>query len=74
MLGRKSDLSLYNLACLDAAGANANLLVPAPNLSLDRAKIDIPPALGHVVRMGNLVTELRTLTADFANLSHDSLQ
>jgi hypothetical protein len=76
MRGKRSNrrLSLYDLACFDTAGADANALVPACNLSLDRAEIDVPAALGHIVRMRNLVTELRTLTADCANLSHHELQ
>jgi hypothetical protein len=66
-------LALYDLACFDAAGADANAFVAAWNLCLNRAKIDIPATLGHVVRMRDLVSELRALTADFANLSHDKL-
>ena len=75
MRGKRSNRrsGLYDLACFDTAGADANALVPACNLSLDRAEIDIPAALGHIVRMRNLVTELRTLAADGANLSHDKL-
>ena len=48
--------------------------MPTRNLSLYRAEIDVPAALGDVVRMRNLVTELRTFAADGANLSHDKLQ
>ena len=43
-------------------------------LGFDRTKIDIPPALGNIVRMRDLVTELRTFAAEFANLSHNKLQ
>jgi hypothetical protein len=43
-------------------------------LGLDRTKIDIPAALGNIVRMRDFVTELRTFAAEFANLSHDKLQ
>jgi len=76
MRGKRSNrrLCLYDLAGFDTAGADADALVPARNLSLDWAKINIPAALGHVVRMRNLVSELWTLTADCANLSHHELQ
>ena len=75
MLGKRSNpqSGFDDFAGLDAAGANANALVAARNLSLYRAEIDVPAALGDVVRMRNLVTELRTFAADGANLSHDKL-
>ena len=64
------ELRFDDLAGFDAAGADANPLVSAIHLSLDWPKIHIPAALGYIVRMRNLVSELWTLTADLANLSH----
>src|ERR1700691_2560391 len=74
--GKRSNcrLCLYDLACFNTTGADANALVPARNLSLDRAEINVPAALGHIVRMRNLIAELRTFTANCANLSHHELQ
>ena len=69
------ELSLDDLAALDAAGAHADLLVAAViELGLHRAQIDVPAPAGDVVRVRDVVAELRTLAADFTNLSHDKLQ
>jgi hypothetical protein len=65
---------LDDFARFDAPGAHANALAAPWHLGLDGTKIDIPAPLGNIVRMRDLVTELRTLAADFANLSHDELQ
>ncbi len=67
-------LSLDDFTGLDAAGADANALVPAWYLSFNRTQIDVPAALRNVVRVRNLVTELRAFAAEFANLCHDKLQ
>lgn len=67
-------LCLDDFAALDAAGADTQLLCAAFDLSLDRAKIDVPAPLSDVVRVRDVVTELRAFAADFADLSHDSLQ
>ena len=67
-------LGFDDLAGLDAASADANALVATIDFSLNRAKIYVPATLGHVVRVRDLVTELRTFAADFAYLCHDKLQ
>jgi hypothetical protein len=67
-------LGFDDLAGFDATRADANALVAAIDFSLDRTKIYVPTTLGHVVRMRDLVTELRTFAADFAYLCHDKLQ
>src|SRR4051812_29977941 len=73
--GQRNKLrGFYDLACLDAAGAHANPLVAAAHLGLDGPKVDVPTAFGNVVRVRDLVTELRAFAADCANLSHDKLQ
>jgi hypothetical protein len=72
---RKHETSGFDdLAGLDAASADANALVATIDFSLNRAKIYVPTTLGHVVRVRDLVTELRTFAADFAYLCHDKLQ
>ena len=70
----RTGLGFNDLARFDATSADANALVAAIHFSLDRAKIYVPATLGHVVRVRDLVTELRTFAADFANLCHDKLQ
>ena len=70
----RAKLCLYDFAALDAAGADANLFRSAFHLGLDRAEIDVPAPLGDVVRVRDVVTELRAFAADIANLSHNSLQ
>jgi hypothetical protein len=68
------ELCLFDLAALDAAGADAQALGSAIDLCLHRAEIDVPAPLGDVVRVRDVITELRAFAADIANLSHDSLQ
>jgi hypothetical protein len=73
-VGSSGGLRLDDLAGFDAPSADANALVAAVNFSFDRTKIHVPATLGHIVRMRDLVTELRTFAADFANLCHEKLQ
>ena len=69
------ELRLDDFAGLDATGADAQLLVGGgANLDLDGTQIDIPAPTGDVVRVRYVIAELRAFAADFANLSHDSLQ
>ena len=69
------ELSLDDLAALDATGADADLLVRAAlQLGLDRTQVHVPATAGDIVRVRDVVSELRTLAADFTNLSHDKLQ
>lgn len=65
------NLRLGDLAALDAACAHAQLARSATDLGLDRTQIDAPAAAADVVRVRDVVAELRTLTADFTNLCHD---
>jgi hypothetical protein len=67
-------LSLYDLAALDAAGADAQLPGAALYLRLNGTKIDVPASPGDVMRVRDVVSKLRAFAADFADLSHDSLQ
>jgi hypothetical protein len=40
---------------------------------VDWTQIDIPAPFGHVVRVADIVSELRPLAADFTDLCHNSL-
>lgn len=72
---RGSCLGFNDFAGLNAAGADANALVgPGRELCLDRAKIDIPATAGDVMRVRNVVAELRAFAADVAYLCHNLLQ
>jgi hypothetical protein len=66
-----SSLGFDDLAALDAAGADAQFLRAALNLGLHRAKIDAPAPPRHIVRMRDIVSELRAFAADLTDLSHD---
>lgn len=68
------DLSFGDFASLNAAGADANALVAATYLCLDRAQIHIPAPPAHVVRMGNVIPELRPFAANLTYLCHNQLQ
>jgi len=65
---------LDDLAGLQAAAANPQPLRPAIHLRLHRVQIHIPAPLRNVVRMRNVVSKLRTLAANVANLCHVFLQ
>src|SRR6185437_15201876 len=64
-------LCLGDFAALDTACADANFAGCAADFGLDRAQVHAPAAARNVVRVRNVVTELRTLAADFTNLCHD---
>ena len=60
---------------LDFTGANARCAHPdaaagAIDEGADVLEIEIPAALGNVVRVADPIAELRATTADFANLCH----
>ena len=50
-------LCLDDLACLDAAGADANPLGATLDLGLDRTQVDVPTAPGDVVGVRDIVSE-----------------
>ena len=61
----------YDFAAAQAGRADADALIPALNLGVDRAQIDVPAPLSHVVGVADVISKLRPLAADFANLCHD---
>jgi hypothetical protein len=67
VLSRFSDF-----ARLDATGANLHALrAPLRTLHADGLQIWIKAARCAVIRVGNIITELRAFAADFASFSHD---
>ena len=64
-------LRLDDFAGLDAASADPDALVAALHLGFDRVQVDVPAPTSDVVRVGNVVAELRLLAANFTNLCHD---
>ena len=64
-------LGLNDFAALDAAGADTQLLRHAIHFGFHGAKVNVPAPTCNVVRVRDVVSELRTLAADLTNLSHD---
>ena len=64
-------LGFYDLAAAQAGGADADALSAPLHLGVDRAQIDVPTPLGHVVSVADVISKLRPLAADRANLCHD---
>ena len=62
-----------NFTVADAGRAGANALVSAIDDRANRLQIDVPAAIGHVVRVTHLVSELRTLAAQITNSGHNLL-
>jgi hypothetical protein len=60
-----------DFAAAQAGSANADALVAALHFSVDRAQIDVPTPLGHVMGVADIVPKLRPFAADFAYLCHD---
>jgi hypothetical protein len=68
----KPMLRFGDFAAAQAAGANAQALVAAAlHLGVDGPQIDVPAATLHVVRVADVVSELRLLAADCTNLCHE---
>ena len=68
MIGRS--LGFGNFAGLDATGADADALVASAHLGLDRAQVYVPATARDVVRVGDVIAELRAFAADFTYLCH----
>jgi hypothetical protein len=60
-----------NLSALDAVSANANPLRGAVYQRLYGLQIGIPAPASDVMRVRNVIAELRTFTANVAYLCHD---
>jgi len=66
-----SGLRLNDFAAAQAGGADADALARALHFGVDRAQIDVPAALGHVMGVADVISKLRPFAADFAYLCHD---
>lgn len=65
---------LRDFAAFDAAGADPHAHVsPLRTLDADRLQVRIEAARGAIIRMRDIVTELRAFAADFASFGHDCL-
>jgi hypothetical protein len=64
-------LGLLNFPASQARRAHADPLAAALNLGVDRAQIDVPAPLGHVVGVADVISKLRPLAADFTYLCHE---
>ena len=62
---------LDDLAGLDAGGADAHALAAAIHLGFDFLEVGIPATPGGVVRVRDVVSELRTFAAKLTFLCHD---
>ena len=67
-MGRR--LCLGDFAALDATGADADALGIAVDEGLDGLQVHVPAAAGNVVRVRNVIAELRTFAANVAYLCH----
>jgi hypothetical protein len=68
------ELRLHDFAAAQAGRANPNALVCLADLGMYRPQIDVPPALRHVMRVADVISELRLLAAHCTHLSHHLLQ
>jgi len=68
---RKRRLRLGDFTGLDAAGAHANTLRISVDQGLDGLQVHVPAPARHVVRVRNVVAELRAFAANITNLCHD---
>src|ERR1700722_15033601 len=59
-----------NLAVADAGRAGANALVRSSDDRPHRLQINVPAAIGHVMSVAHLMSELRTFAAHFTNSGH----
>src|SRR5262249_16747520 len=67
-------LCLDDFAAAQARCADSNPLARASSFRVDRAQIHVPAPLCHVMRVADVVSKLRFLTAHCTHLSHYLLQ
>src|SRR5687767_8290812 len=63
-------LRLLYLSAAQAGGADAQALGGGVDPGADRTQVHVPAALGHVVRVADVVTELRPFAAHFTYTRH----
>jgi hypothetical protein len=69
----RQKLALEDFASLDAGRANANTLANTIYNCLDRLQVRVPATARDVMRVRDVVAELRSFVADFTYLCHDKL-
>jgi len=63
-------LRLGDFAAAQAGSADAHALVAGLGLGVDRAQVDVPAPLGHVMRVTDVVARARSLAANLTYLCH----
>jgi hypothetical protein len=71
---RSTGLRFNHFATAQAGRANADAFGGGAHFGVDRAQVNIPAPLGHVVSVADIVPELRPLAADITNMCHGLLQ
>jgi hypothetical protein len=64
-------LRFLDFAAAQAGRAHAHPLGRALYFGVDRAQIDVPAPLRHVVGVADVISKLRPFAANLANLCHD---
>jgi hypothetical protein len=62
------DLRFDDFAAAQAGGADAHALGGRADPSMDRPQVDVPAALGDIVRVADAVSRLRLFAADNSKL------
>jgi len=65
-------LGFDDFAATQTRGADAYVLGCGSHLGVNRAQIDVPAPLAHIVGVTDGVSKLRPLAADIANSCHNS--
>ncbi len=71
---KAGELRLHDFAAAQAGSTNADPLVRAADFRVNRAQIDVPAPLRHVMRVADVISKLRLLAAHCTHLSHYLLQ
>lgn len=72
MGGSNLRLRLYHFSAAQASGADAQVLRRRADAGMNRAQVDVPAPLAHVVGVTDGVSEPRPLAADITNSCHNS--
>jgi hypothetical protein len=67
---RLRERRFLNFPAPDAGSAHADTLAGALYQGMNGLKVQIPAALGHIVRVTDSVPKLRSTPADFTNFGH----
>jgi len=67
-----SRLCFNDFSAAQAGSADADTLGGGADFGVNRAQVDVPAPLGHVVGVADIVAELRPLAADITNMCHET--